>query len=227
MPEGRVMVEGVNLLDGTVLWVNGAMKGAQGFGMADDPALTALVYDPIFDTWYTAGTSTIARLYHSVALMLPDGTILITGSNPNEQPLYEDELEPGDQYNQFPTEFRNEIWTPLYLQGESATLRPTNIEISKKSFRPGDKLTFHFKPAIPLELEKVEIVLYTGGFVTHSLHMGQMMFYMHNSGWITLSDGTVVVEAVVPDVKMAPGPYWVYLMANHIPGMGQYVLVEL
>ena len=30
MPEGRGMVEGVLLLDGTVLWTNGVQRGAEG-----------------------------------------------------------------------------------------------------------------------------------------------------------------------------------------------------
>ena len=231
MSEGRIMVEGVNLLDGTILWVNGAMQGTQGFGTADLPVYNALVYDPVLDKWYSAGTSTIARLYHSIAILLRDGTVLITGSNPNEQPLPWPEslgipgraLEPDNQYRKFPTEYRNEIWTPPYLQGEKAHRRPTDVKLSSKTFRSGDKLQVRFKPAVGLY--SVDIILYTGGFVTHALHMGQMMFKMPNSGWTGLSDGSVVVEAVVPGVKMAPGPYWVYVMANGVPGMGEYVLV--
>jgi hypothetical protein len=34
MPEGRGMVEGTLLPDGTVVWLNGANHGAQGFGIA-------------------------------------------------------------------------------------------------------------------------------------------------------------------------------------------------
>jgi len=34
MPEGRCMVEGTLLPDGTVVWLNGANRGAQGFGIA-------------------------------------------------------------------------------------------------------------------------------------------------------------------------------------------------
>ena len=188
MPEGRVMVEGVNLLDGKILWVNGAKQGAQGFGVADLPAYAALVYDPVLDNWYTAGTSTIARLYHSVALMLADGTILIAGSNPNEQPLpwpavngaEARVMDPDSQYTKFPTEFRNEIYTPHYLMGEKMKQRPTEITISKKWFKPGSQLVIQFKPST--ELRGVEIIMYTGGFVTHSVHMGQMMFMLENKG---------------------------------------------
>lgn len=233
MPEGRVMVEAVNLLDGKVLWINGAMQGAQGFGMADHPAYDALIYNPIDNTWRRDATSTIARLYHSVAMLLPNGKVLVTGSNPNEQPrpwpaspgVEPKYLVPGDQHMKWPTEFRVEIYTPHYLQGDREQLRPTDMELSAKSFKPGEKLTIRFRPAKPLH--SMQTILYTGGFVTHSLHMGQVMFYMENKGWWGMTDGTVVVEAKIPDIKMAPGPYWIYVMANGVPGMGQYILVEL
>lgn len=45
MPEGRGMVEGTLLPDGTVIWLNGCNQGAQGFGLATAPTLEALIYD--------------------------------------------------------------------------------------------------------------------------------------------------------------------------------------
>lgn len=51
MPQGRGMVEGVLLLDGTVLWINGAEQGAEGFGIAKTPTLEALIFDPKSDSW--------------------------------------------------------------------------------------------------------------------------------------------------------------------------------
>jgi hypothetical protein len=233
MPEGRVMVEGVNLLDGTILWINGAKQGVEGFGMATDPAFLALIYDPELNTWNVGGNSTIARLYHSVALLLPDGTVLVAGSNPNEQPLPwgpvnggdERYLNISDQYTRFPTEFRVEIWTPPYLQGEKKSQRPTDVKLSARSFTPGTDFTIRFRPVKPLY--KIDTILYAGGFVTHALHMGQVMFHMENTGWVGMTDGTVEVQATIPAVKMAPGPYWVYVLANGVPAMGEYVLVEL
>lgn len=90
MPQGRGMVEGVLLPDGTVLWLNGCNSGAQGFELARNPTYAALVYDPtkaLGARWTQLAQSTIARLYHSVALLLLDGTVLVTGSNPHEMPI--------------------------------------------------------------------------------------------------------------------------------------------
>ena len=46
LPTGRGMVETLLLPDGTVLWINGAEQGAQGFNLARKPAMEALIYDP-------------------------------------------------------------------------------------------------------------------------------------------------------------------------------------
>jgi len=90
MPQGRGMVEGVLLPDGSVLWLNGCNRGAQGFELASDPTFPALLYEPtkaLGTRWTQLASTDIPRLYHSIALLLLDGTVLITGSNPHEQPI--------------------------------------------------------------------------------------------------------------------------------------------
>ena len=52
-------------------------------------------------------SSGIPRMYHSSALLLPDGTVLISGSNPNAALTLT---------GPYPTEFRTQIFTPHYLQ---------------------------------------------------------------------------------------------------------------
>lgn len=72
MPYGRGMVEGVLLLDGTVLWVNGAREGAEGFGIAKDPALEALIYDPKDDSWIVSTPGCKGTSY-GISMVLPSG----------------------------------------------------------------------------------------------------------------------------------------------------------
>ncbi|KAJ9608374.1 hypothetical protein H2200_007362 [Cladophialophora chaetospira] len=226
MPEPRGMVEGVLLLDGTVLWINGCQKGAQGFGLASDPALEALIYDPNADSWTVSGKSEIARLYHSVAVLLLDGTVLIAGSNPNEMPVTMEHVEAHNQYKAFPTEFRIEIWTPPYLRGEKASCRPTGIRLSRLDLKIDTTFAIEFDAAE--DLESLEVILYAGGFVTHSVHMGQVMVYLAHSGWDTLDDGRKRVEVCMPEeIKLAPGPCVVYVVANGVPGVGQFVTLSV
>ena len=60
------------LPDGTFLIVNGAQKGIAGFGLADDPNYTALLYDPtqpLGQRFSILNTTIVARLYHSEAIV--------------------------------------------------------------------------------------------------------------------------------------------------------------
>jgi hypothetical protein len=58
----------VALPDGTFLILNGAVQGVAGFGLAKDPNLGALLYDPKMtfnERISILNTTTVARLYHS------------------------------------------------------------------------------------------------------------------------------------------------------------------
>ncbi|KAJ7785161.1 galactose oxidase [Mycena maculata] len=104
MPSPRVMPNLVPLPDGTFLILNGAVQGFAGFGLANDPNLGALLYDPSMpfnQRISILNTTIVARLYHSEAILLPDGRVLVSGSDP-ESPVQ-------------PEEFRIEVYIPPYL----------------------------------------------------------------------------------------------------------------
>ncbi|KAJ7905890.1 glyoxal oxidase N-terminus-domain-containing protein [Mycena leptocephala] len=100
----RVMPCMVGLPDGTFLILNGAVQGVAGFGLAQRPNLRALLYDPTqpFNSRISIlNTTIVARLYHSEAVLLPDGRVLVSGSDP------EDDINP--------EELRIEVYVPPYL----------------------------------------------------------------------------------------------------------------
>jgi hypothetical protein len=70
------------LPDRTVLVNGGAMMEES----RTDATLEAEIYHPDFSggagRWAMAAKSRVARLYHSVALLVPDGKVITTGSNP-------------------------------------------------------------------------------------------------------------------------------------------------
>ncbi|KAJ7659270.1 copper radical oxidase [Mycena polygramma] len=104
MPSPRVMPCMVGLPDGTFLILNGAVQGVAGFGLANDPNLGALLYDPTMpfnQRISILNTTIVARLYHSEAILLPDGRVLVSGSDP------EDDINP--------EEYRIEVYIPPYL----------------------------------------------------------------------------------------------------------------
>lgn len=100
----RLHLNSVLLPDRTVLVTGGSLK-------QEDAPLARLqpeIYDPATDTWTPLAASTVPRLYHSTALLLPDGRVVSAGGNP----------EAGDhvQWDQDPEEeMRLEIFSPPYL----------------------------------------------------------------------------------------------------------------
>ena len=90
--------------------LNGAQQGVAGFGLATDPNLSALLYDPtkpIGQRISILANTIVARLYHSEATLLPDGRVLVSGSDP--QTYYPN----GSAI--YPEEFRVEVYVPPYL----------------------------------------------------------------------------------------------------------------
>jgi hypothetical protein len=37
--------------------------------------------------------------------------------------------------------------------------------------------------------------------------------------------GRVAVTAKIPDIMLAPGPYFIYVIANGVPGIGKPIMV--
>ncbi|KAI9441191.1 glyoxal oxidase [Lactarius indigo] len=105
LPVGRTMGQFIALPDGTLLVLNGGQYGTAGYSqrtqttttlgdmpygesLATGPVGQPAIYNPNAPSgsrWSTAGlgSSSIPRLYHSSALLLPDGSVMIAGSNPN------------------------------------------------------------------------------------------------------------------------------------------------
>ncbi len=79
MAIARRQINAVLLPDGKVL-VTGGSSGA-GFNNATTPVFPAEMWDPVTETWTTMASAQIPRLYHSAALLLPDGRVLTTGGN--------------------------------------------------------------------------------------------------------------------------------------------------
>ena len=123
MLRNRVHVNAVILPDRTVVATGGS-------GIAEN-ALTASteaeIYDPAANTWTTGARARVPRMYHSIALLLPDARVLTAGSNPSRR---NDEM-------------RLEVYHPPYLfRGP----RPC-IESAPDDLTLGDSFTLHIPDA--------------------------------------------------------------------------------
>ncbi|KAF9385505.1 hypothetical protein CPC16_007963 [Podila verticillata] len=114
MPLGRMMPDMCLLPDGSVMILNGANRGTAGYGRANDPVLSPVRYQ----TWDSAQSrqqgsrftlqrpSYIPRLYHSIAMPVLDGRVMVAGSNPNANSV---------EWGEFPVEYRVEMFSPGYM----------------------------------------------------------------------------------------------------------------
>ena len=91
----RMHHNAVLLPDRTVFVCNGSAKNQA----ADQATLAAEIYNPATNTWTVAAQASVTRLYHSVALLLPDGRVVTAGGNPARGT----------------NELRLEIYSPPYL----------------------------------------------------------------------------------------------------------------
>src|SRR5262249_44747585 len=107
MSTARVHMNAVLLPNGKVLAEGGSVNSES----ADIPGRTADVYDPATNTFSLAGAAAYSRLYHSVALLLPDATVVSMGSNPGQRGTYQPATE---------------IYTPPYLFDVNDQLITTN-----------------------------------------------------------------------------------------------------
>ncbi|KAJ7701836.1 glyoxal oxidase N-terminus-domain-containing protein [Mycena rosella] len=218
MPEPRLMSEGTLLPDGKVLIMNGARTGTAGYdnlqnrnghSNADHPTFTPLLYDPdapVGSRFSRAGlpTSNIARMYHSVATMLPSGAIMIGGSNPNDDV----------STVTYQSEYRVEYLYPPYMQKPRPTFTglPTNV---------GYNAPFTLSITVPAGATKVYAILMDFGFVTHSVHMDQKLVKL-----VSVRQGSQLIVTGPPSAPVySPGPGWIMVMADGVPSVAQQVMI--
>ncbi|KAJ7659245.1 copper radical oxidase [Mycena polygramma] len=162
MPSRRVMPCMVGLPDGTFLILNGAVQGVAGFGLATEPNLGALLYDPAMpfnQRISILNTTIVARLYHSEAILLPDGRVLVSGSDP------EDNLNP--------EEFRIEVYIPPYLS-QGHTQPSFNITNTDWAYGSQRTITVTLHQGTPSTM-KVSLIAATSS--THGNTMGSRTIF--------------------------------------------------
>ncbi|CAE6418233.1 Galactose oxidase Short=GAO [Rhizoctonia solani AG-1 IB] len=232
MPFGRTMGNFVLLPNGKVFLVNGANTGVAGYGneswvvgqsYADDPMFQPLIYDPelpVGSRFTSKGLSpsTIPRMYHSAATLLPDGSVFISGSNPNA-----DFIGPNMGYK-YPTEYRVELFYPDYYNEHRPEPKgiPETISYGGNYFN----LTMS-KEDVKGHHDKMKVVLIRTGFSTHGMNMGQRMVEL-DSSYSAAKDGSVTmhVSQMPPNANiMTPGPALVYVVVNGVPSMGRSIMV--
>lgn len=147
MAAARAHGNAVLLPDGTVLMVGGGHHY-----LYDDPVFQPELYDPKTDTWKTVPRQRWSRMYHSTAVLLPDGRVLSGG----QDEAHVAHVGSGS---------RGEFYEPPYLfRGR----RPA-IKKAPKTAAYGETIRIKAKQAKKI----AQAVLMRPGAVTHSVDMEQ------------------------------------------------------
>ncbi|KAG8742754.1 hypothetical protein FRC10_000968 [Ceratobasidium sp. 414] len=225
MPYGRIMPDATILPDGKILIVNGAKTGTAGYGNvpdqigssnADNPAFQPLLYDPAAASgsrFSNAGmpTSTIARLYHSVSSLLPDGRIMLAGSNPNLDV----------ETRKYRTEYQVEYISPPYMTRN----RPTYSGLPA-TWNYGQQITLNYSLASlnpPLNPPAITCSLMDLGYLTHGVHMDMRMVKLTCA--LSPNKKSIIITGPPNAAIYPPGPAWLYVLAGGVPSKAQRVLI--
>lgn len=192
------------LPDGQVL----ATGGTQGGGFVNisegNAVKAAEVWNPETGNWTTLASNRVMRIYHSVSLLLPDGTVLHGAS--------------GDAMAgavPVPPERSHEIFQPPYLFKGA---RPT-ISSAPGSVSYGET----FSVATPNAGQITEVRWIRLGSVTHAFDAGQRA----NTLSFEIDGGNVEVKAPALPRQAPPGHYQLFILnRNGVPSAGKIVRIQ-
>ncbi|KAL6212562.1 hypothetical protein ACLB2K_017780 [Fragaria x ananassa] len=224
MPTPRIMGDMVVLPTGDVLMINGAKKGTAGLNFAEDPNVIPVIYkpdNPMTRRFMELRETTIPRMYGSTSALLPDGTILVAGSNPN---FY---------YNftgvKYPTELRVEKFYPTYFDPERVSDRvviTSNYEGKMVNYGHNFLIEFQVKK-VSVDLSDLKVTMYAPPFTTHGFSMGQRHVELVVAELKIVEFELFRVEvAAPPTAEIAPlGFYLVFVVHVGVPSSGIWLQI--
>jgi hypothetical protein len=225
MPTARVMGDMTLLPNGNVLIINGAGAGTAGWEKGRDPVLNPVLYRPddaSGSRFELQNPSTIPRMYHSTAILLRDGRVLVGGSNPHIGYEFTGVL--------FPTELSLEAFSPSYLDPNFDDLRPTIVSSSAsegKNIGYGQKLLVRFKVTSKIVTDMVSVIMVAPAFNTHSFSMNHRLLVLGNEKVTVVGTSIYDIQVMTPPSgDLAPsGHYMLYVVHQEIPSEGLWVKI--
>ncbi len=207
MSQPRIEMNAAILPDGRVLAVGGSVNDEDTGSLS----LKADLFDlssvnlnsnpPNLGTVSSAGANATERLYHSVALLLPDATVWLAGGNP-QRGTYNNTME---------------IYQPPYLFNSTGGLatRPS-ITSAPSSISYGNGFTLQTPDAANIS----SVVLVRNGAVTHAFGMDQRLVGLS----FTAGSGSLTVTAP-PNGNIAPPGYYMLFILNSsgVPSIARMV----
>jgi hypothetical protein len=197
LPDGQVLITG----------------GTSGGGFVNiDPSLAAReaeLWNPTTNQWTTLAANQTMRVYHSVSMLLPDGTVLHGASG--------DALaaQPGGGIVDVPPQRNHEIFRPPYMfKGARPTITSAPSDVGYGS-------TFAVTTPNVGQITGARWIRL--GSVTHAFDMGQRANTLAFTGTAT----GIEVTAPVDGSEAPPGYYLLFILnRNGVPSPGRVIRIQ-
>jgi len=204
MSQPRIEMSAVILPTGKVLALGGSLNDEQN----SSASLNVDLYDPVANTFSSAGANRFPRLYHSVTLLLPDATVWVAGGNP-QRGTYQHEIE---------------IYRPAYLfttDGQGHVIQATRPTIGSA---PGTvAYGSAFAISTPDASSVRSIALIRPGAPTHAFDMDQRMVGL---SFTDQGNNTLLVNAPANGNLAPPGYYMLFVLNSAgVPSVANWVQV--
>lgn len=202
MASPRKHLNATILPDGTVL----ATGGTSAWGENDSRGrvLTSELWNPATGQWTTLASNQVTRIYHSTAILLPDGRVISMGGG-----------RPSDAVNGDPDHLDAEIFSPPYLfRGPRPTITSAPESIDYRQL-------FNVQTPDAANISKVTLVRL--GSTTHTVNMDQRF----NNLTFTRQGNTLQVTSPQSATYAPPGHYMLTVLnADGVPSVSKIVLVN-
>ena len=187
------------LADGTVLVTGGT--GAPGSNNEANPVLRAELWNPVSETWTALPAMQVTRGYHSTALLLPDGRVLVAGGGQGAGAV-------GNHNNA-------EIFSPAYLFKGA---RP-EINAVPATITYGQSFTVSTPDAA--NITKVSLIRLSS--VTHAFDQNQRFTWLNFSP----TGNALSVTAPANGNITPPGHYMLFILnSNGVPSIAKIIKIN-
>jgi len=192
----RMHHNAVLLPDRTVFVCNGSAMGEDGSKATRTPE----IYNPATNTWTTGATANVNnRLYHSLALLLPDGRVATAGGNPDR----------GDE------ELRLEIYSPWYMSQSRPVINSAPQQVN---------YNVQFQIQTPQAANIKWVSLIRPMATTHGLDTEQRLVNVT----INSVSGTTLNVTLTNNKNLTPPGYYMLFITNqnNVPSVANWVKVS-
>jgi len=205
MASARRQLNATVLADGTVM-VNGGTS-ITGFTEEAGSVFAAERWNPATGTWSTMASQQVIRVYHSTAVLLPDGRVLSAGSGEGSNAT---------------AQLTAEIFSPPYLFDATGALAPRpQIAAIPSSVGYGQSFTVGYNNKGP-NIARVTVVRL--GSVTHAFNESQLFLDLPFS--VAAKGNKITVTAPANGRLAPPGPYMLFLFnTNGVPSVAKILRI--